>query len=678
MTIKPAPALQWADEALDSSDISGRPGFARAIAARIDTCTDGQGSTVFGLVGPWGSGKTTLLKDITQHLESWTCIWFSPWSAVDVASITSEFLSALSEAFPKSKPIKKRIVSYSRFGAPMLKLIPVIGDTASALAAEAMAARVVQPAWHTEFTLLSEQIAEEHKRVLVIVDDVDRLDTDELRALLRVVRLLGRFTNIHYLIAYDQETIDAVLNAEGVVDGNSRFMEKIVQYPFEVPPTPMVIRRRWSREVLDLITPISASDAEYTDRRERLVQALALGLETPRSAGRLREQLASLSVLASEAEVDMLDFAALTWLRIAHHQVWNDIRLNSRRYLGWKNVDSEDVRAARKRDIDGLVTGGHSRPVGEVLSFLFESDGRGLLASGREGRLKTERYFERYFHIGLADDDVSERIVATALADLVRGETDSGEVAYLTDVILGADEGRSSLALDFATVVRQRGQAPSEQVLDYVSDMRSKIKSLKGTSQLCLPQLERWLAREIFLVLQGKTIPVETVIHNFGYSFVVSGAYALTRTTGRAERSMETYGVIVERWIAEVSSETLGATLARQELIPMTSFCQWLTTVQEGFLSGGILGIDAFIDAAIQFVSFNEWVGRGVKFEAVFRESEFRFAVSEIVCQRYIKELPQIDGEVLEYEVSDLPAPFLPANELRDFAIRGLHNLKLA
>jgi predicted KAP-like P-loop ATPase len=240
---------QWSDDPATAADISGRPAFVSAVAARIGRVDDRQASTVFGLVGPWGSGKTTLLRDVAGRLSDWTPVWFSPWSVSDVGALTGEFLAALSEAFPRNAGLKQRFASYSRFGVPALKAIPMIGDAVAGVASEVVQAAASRPAWHTEFESLSEEIAAEGRRVLVIVDDVDRLDESELRALLRVIRLLGRFRNVHYLIAYDQATIDDLLGAGG--GRSADFMEKIVQYPFEVPPVPTVVRRRWARAAID-------------------------------------------------------------------------------------------------------------------------------------------------------------------------------------------------------------------------------------------------------------------------------------------------------------------------------------------------------------------------------------------------------------------------------------------
>ncbi|MBM4582548.1 hypothetical protein GS592_05680 [Rhodococcus hoagii] len=90
------------------------------------------------------------------------------------------------------------------------------------------------------FTKISNAIRKTGKNILVIVDDIDRLHSDELLSVMKAVRLLGRFDGVHYLLSYDEQTLLGVLEQTDLA-GNSRprardYLEKIVQYPFTLPP----------------------------------------------------------------------------------------------------------------------------------------------------------------------------------------------------------------------------------------------------------------------------------------------------------------------------------------------------------------------------------------------------------------------------------------------------------
>lgn len=76
--------------------------------------------------------------------------------------------------------------------------------------------------------------------VLVVVDDGDHLQHFERVSLLRVVRLLGRFPGVSYLLAYEEQTLLSNLRTTELGVGSRTdarlFLEKVIQYPVAVPP----------------------------------------------------------------------------------------------------------------------------------------------------------------------------------------------------------------------------------------------------------------------------------------------------------------------------------------------------------------------------------------------------------------------------------------------------------
>lgn len=65
------------------------------------------------------------------------------------------------------------------------------------------------------------------------VDDIDRLSNEEIRAILKLVRLTGNFPNLIYVLAFDRQRVEMALTSSGF-DGKS-YVEKIVQQGIRVP-----------------------------------------------------------------------------------------------------------------------------------------------------------------------------------------------------------------------------------------------------------------------------------------------------------------------------------------------------------------------------------------------------------------------------------------------------------
>jgi predicted KAP-like P-loop ATPase len=71
------------------------------------------------------------------------------------------------------------------------------------------------------------------KRLLVVIDDIDRLPKADIRELFKLVRLTADFPNTTYLLAFDRPRVEDAL---GETEGEGRaYLEKILQVTFDVP-----------------------------------------------------------------------------------------------------------------------------------------------------------------------------------------------------------------------------------------------------------------------------------------------------------------------------------------------------------------------------------------------------------------------------------------------------------
>lgn len=233
----------WRDDAITSPDRDtlDRAHIPNRVAQLINGTHTWESSMVFAITGPWGSGKTSLLELTCNQLSTWHIARFTPWAASNPDSLLAEFYSALTTALPKTCTTKKIRAGFAQCltaASPLANYIsmPFVGQAvakAVTMAADALAQR---PSWNTAFTATSKALAEKQIKLLVVIDDMDRLQPDELLAVLRVIRLLGRFPGVSYLLAYDEDTLFATLTTTNDRDRARRFMEKIVQYPIAMPP----------------------------------------------------------------------------------------------------------------------------------------------------------------------------------------------------------------------------------------------------------------------------------------------------------------------------------------------------------------------------------------------------------------------------------------------------------
>ena len=179
----------WSDEPIDrgEDDLLDRLRFAIRVAALIQDAGSADRSTVFGLVGPWGDGKTSLINLVEKGLpESWAVVRFTPWAASSVPDLLAEFFSTIASALPsegKGAKARETLFICAQVAVPaLLKLLPGIGNTAADLATAAGDRLGREKPWAVRFEQASQQLRELQILVLVVADDIDRLDAGELAA----------------------------------------------------------------------------------------------------------------------------------------------------------------------------------------------------------------------------------------------------------------------------------------------------------------------------------------------------------------------------------------------------------------------------------------------------------------------------------------------------------------
>ena len=185
-----APISSLADDRLE------RRKFSVSLARRL-LVGAGEESTVIGLFGPWGSGKSSIinmalsaLKDEVAgsgHLETEPIVVrFNPWYFGDQERLMSLFfdqllLSIIGKADKGLEGLKDFIGKYGRY-LSVFEPIPVAGDVAKGLAnLTELAAR--QESLEQIRKKLNGEFRELGRRIIIVVDDVDRLTQAQIRQL---------------------------------------------------------------------------------------------------------------------------------------------------------------------------------------------------------------------------------------------------------------------------------------------------------------------------------------------------------------------------------------------------------------------------------------------------------------------------------------------------------------
>ena len=226
-------------------DLLGRSYFASQLASTITGYTqlpNNQDGIVIGIEGPWGSGKTSLLNMIKGSLDEdrITIGSVNAWMSTDKFSLTKEFINVLLHAFGNGigklpVQIKGYVKSILDATAHAVTINAGISNTSISVNSGAFLDSL-----QSEKTILSRkeeviQLAQQSKKWTVIcIDDIDRLNDQEIGVLFQLIKNIADFPKVIYLLAYDRDIVSTALNHIQEKHGND-FIEKVVQVTYSVP-----------------------------------------------------------------------------------------------------------------------------------------------------------------------------------------------------------------------------------------------------------------------------------------------------------------------------------------------------------------------------------------------------------------------------------------------------------
>ncbi|MFI6804287.1 P-loop NTPase fold protein [Streptomyces luteogriseus] len=339
------------DPILNSDDdLLNRSRLAVAIADEVQEMNADRGAVV-AITGKWGTGKTSLLNltaNILQEQETIQVIEFNPWFFSGTDQLIRFFFDEMTRQLRSERSGKKRLKDataniaekFSKYSTSLspVKFIPVAGqilDVAQKTAegvSQALTASI-----HEQRIEISEALTKLDGRIVVLIDDIDRLTRQEIRDLFRLVRLNGSFPNVVYLLCFDRSVVESALGEEGL--NGAAYLEKIVKTSVEVPPAAdealaSVLRTGMLTALSDV--PLTASDENrFPDVFWQVVRPL---FHTVRDVKRFLSSL-TLTVRSAADEVALPDLVALEAIRVmrppAHDLIAQNVRALTAVY-GWQ------------------------------------------------------------------------------------------------------------------------------------------------------------------------------------------------------------------------------------------------------------------------------------------------------------------------------------------------------
>jgi predicted KAP-like P-loop ATPase len=417
-------------------DKLGRAPFARALAKTL-LANAADESFVVGVHGKWGTGKSSVLnlcveelrtqaKDSPQELD---IIHFNPWNFADQDQVVLQFFRQLTahlrnldpKGVGKIKNLIESLDAYATTLGPPFEAIPY-GKTlwTGWRAGIGVMRRALGMGQDVDslYSSISNQLQDLKRKIVVVIDDVDRLTAAEIRQVFQLVKISARFPYVIYLVAFDRTAVASALKDLGVGSGEE-YLEKIVQVSFDLPP---ISGAALTKIILESISALIHKYSPAKMDTARFGNVFHAGIRD--SFDSLRDVQRFLNGLEFgfgmvAKEVNGIDFIALECLRIFYPSIFEAVRNNKKIFAGHIDAFEKDRGSGEyRKTVESVLTDETNlEKTKDLLIELFPklryAYGNTLYPGDAEEdwernlRIASTRYFDLYFQLVVSSEDVS-------------------------------------------------------------------------------------------------------------------------------------------------------------------------------------------------------------------------------------------------------------------------------
>lgn len=212
------------------------------------------------ITAPWGTGKTSFLNLILEHISErdFEVVRFIPRDSKSFKTIQEDFLTSIACVLSK---YDSRCDNTLKDYMASLQLIDNRGLVEKTLNFYRI--------WNKDSLKdsIKRSFASLNKKVLILIDDFDRLSKDEILEVLKLIDSNAAFTNMVFLTAYDKEQVNKSLG-ESFMTEDAYFVDKFFNLEFSIPSRPYSYISRYIEDKLCKF--LNANESEKKDIQQTI------------------------------------------------------------------------------------------------------------------------------------------------------------------------------------------------------------------------------------------------------------------------------------------------------------------------------------------------------------------------------------------------------------------------
>ncbi|MEL7657045.1 MAG: P-loop NTPase fold protein, partial [Bacillota bacterium] len=317
-----------------ASDELGYSAFAQHLARSICHMMPPEG-LVIAIYGAWGMGKTSVLNLIEHYIDQESAdnipiiVRFNPWWFSGQEDLTRYFFEQLAYT------LDKRQARAGKARDQLADVIELIGELPGATSVGWLAKLLRRKSRNV--VEIKEQISKAlrvaNKRILIVIDDIDRLSVDEIGQLFSLVKGVADFPNVLYLLAFDKKVVMSALGRQQEISG-SAYLEKIVQAPFDLPlPSETLLSQLYFKRLKALLAEAPQKLFSEEDLVDLYQSGMKFCMTTPRNVTRFFNTI-NVTYPAVRDEVNAVDFVGIEFLRVFYPTIYDVVRKHPEHFVG--------------------------------------------------------------------------------------------------------------------------------------------------------------------------------------------------------------------------------------------------------------------------------------------------------------------------------------------------------
>jgi hypothetical protein len=273
-----------------------------------------------GIYGAWGVGKSSILSALERALQNddLPVVTFDAWRYARNPNVLVPLMHEINEVLNDKKGAFWKSIGRGLRAITAEMTVPTpIGSISGAAVGNAISG--VSQSWrepverrraevpHYQLREIGRDLTLDKKRIVVLVDDLDRCPPDTIVDVLEAIHVLTDVQGFVFVLALDYDVLTAAIRTQYPSVDAALFVEKIIQIPFWIPEAD-----RSSSVINDVVpswrTLLGLNDAES----QTLEKVVHLALRTnPRQVKRLVNSMLVAQHILGESSTTATDKSVL-------------------------------------------------------------------------------------------------------------------------------------------------------------------------------------------------------------------------------------------------------------------------------------------------------------------------------------------------------------------------------